>query len=261
MRYINVMLQRVSAAIILFTRLPMWRLVQPAQCHYESAVVYWPIAGYITAGATAVLMYGLSFVLPPFVTAALALSGRLILTGALHEDGLADFCDGFGGGSDKERILAIMKDSHIGTYGVIGIAMYLLLTVGLLSALPVQVAALAIIAADPFSKLCAGQLTNILPYARPEGAKNKIAYHRMSALQLVSTILSGILPTLPLLWLSGIYYGLTFALPAIMLAWLAYVMHRRIGGYTGDCCGAAYLLCELSMLTGINIVYRLWNLC
>ena len=70
------------------------------------------------------LIYALSFVLPPLAAVAIALSGRLLLTGALHEDGLADFCDGFGGGYTKERILAIMKDSHIGTYGVIGLIIY-----------------------------------------------------------------------------------------------------------------------------------------
>ena len=76
----------------------------------------------------AATLYGASLVVPWPLAVLAAIVVRLLMTGALHEDGLADFCDGFGGGgSDRQRILDIMKDSHIGTYGVLGLVLYLLL--------------------------------------------------------------------------------------------------------------------------------------
>ena len=167
-----------AAAVTLFTRLPLWKLVKVSQGNYDRAVGFLPLAGWITGGTCAVLIYALSFVLPPLAAVAIALSGRLLLTGALHEDGLADFCDGFGGGYTKERILAIMKDSHIGTYGVIGLIIYFLTISALLSSLPSLFAAVAILASDPFSKLLAGQLTNLLPYARRKEPRTR---HLISA--------------------------------------------------------------------------------
>lgn len=190
----------------------------------------------------------------PAVAAALAF--KFLLTGALHEDGLADFCDGFGGGHDKDSILRIMKDSHIGTYGVLGLICHCLLLVALLSSLPPALAAAAVLAADPFSKLCASQLTNLLPYARPEGAKNKISYSRMSALQLFLNLLFGTATLIPL-GIAGPELLSSTILPIGCVAMLILMMRRRIGGYTGDCCGASYLICEDSMIFGIVMIQRI----
>ena len=188
-----------------------------------------------------------------FPAGVIALILKLILTGALHEDGLADFCDGFGGGHDKEGILRIMKDSHIGTYGVIGLICHYLLSVSLLTSLPPLFAATAILAADPFAKFCASQLTNVLPYARPEGAKNRIAYSRMDPWQLTLNFFFGVIPLLPLGFLS--YPSLiSIIFPGLCLLFMILMMKHRIGGYTGDCCGATYLICEDSMIFGIVIL-------
>jgi len=192
------------------------------------------------------------------VVVTVALLARVLLTGALHEDGLADFCDGFGGGNNKERILAIMKDSHIGTYGVIGLILYFLLAVQALSALPSMIAATAIFACDPFAKLCASQLTNLLPYARPEGAKNKISYARMNAGQIIMQIILGVTPMIFLIQVSGYELCMAATAPIIIVTLLMLLMFKRIGGYTGDCCGATFLICELSMLLSIDIIY--WSM-
>ena len=112
----------VWAALIFFTRLPFWRLYQPPKESYRAVVEYWPLTGWLTGGLMAVTLWVGSLYLPYILAVLMAIIVRLLVTGALHEDGLADFCDGFGGGgSDRERILAIMKDSHIGTYGVLGL--------------------------------------------------------------------------------------------------------------------------------------------
>lgn len=247
------MLHDAVAAISLFTRIPAWKIVKIDKGNYDNAVTFWPFAGWITGGVTALSIWLLSFVLPAVVAVIIAAVVRLLLTCGLHEDGLADFCDGFGGGYDKEKILTIMKDSHIGTYGTLGLIMYFLLLVGLLSSLPPIVAALAILAADPFSKLCAGQLTNILPYARPEGAKNKLTYNRMSLSRIVVMVTVGIIPSIPLV-IEKTEYAFAFLLPVVMLVLLSAYMRRKIGGYTGDCCGAAFLLCEVSMLVGVGFL-------
>lgn len=123
----------------------------------------------------AATLYVGSLYMPYMVAVVLAMIVRLLVTGALHEDGLADFLDGFGGGgSDRSRILSIMKDSHIGTYGVLGLLMYELLLITTLCSLSPELAALTILMADPFSKMVTAQLIMMMPYARnEEEAKNK----------------------------------------------------------------------------------------
>lgn len=247
------MMKKFAAAVILFTRLPLWRLVNPSQEDYSDAVVFWPLVGWLTGGVTALALIGLGAVLPAFPAVICALLVRVLLTGALHEDGLADYCDGFGCGGGKEKILAVMKDSHIGTYGVIGLIFYFLLLVSLLASFPPFVAACAIFPADPFGKLCAGQLTNFLQYARPEGAKNRISYSRMGWGKLIFQIVCGVLPLFPLLAVNP-WFAFSAIAPVIAGLFLASMMWRKIGGYTGDCCGATFLICELSMLIAISAI-------
>ena len=140
---------RVWAALIFFTRLPFWRLHQPPKACYATVVEHWPLTGWLTGGTMAATLYFGSWYLPYSIAVLLAIVVRLLITGALHEDGLADFLDGFGGGgNNRERILAIMKDSHIGTYGVIGLILYVLLLAAALIAMPVELAALTILAAE-----------------------------------------------------------------------------------------------------------------
>ena len=248
-------MSNVLAALTLFTRLPIWKWVNvPKEC-YDKAVVYWPLVGWLTGGLCALIIVLCPVYWDINIVVTVALVARVLLTGALHEDGLADFCDGFGGGVTKEKVLAIMKDSHIGTYGVIGLILYFLLAVQSLAALPAWVAAPAIFACDPFSKLCAGQLTNLLPYARPEGAKNKISYSRMNAGEIALQVLFGLTPMALLIFKCGYMIGLAALAPIIACVLLMILMHRRIGGYTGDCCGATFLICELSMLLAVDIIW------
>lgn len=245
-----------AAALTLFTRLPLWKWVDIPAASYSSAVVFWPLTGWFTGALTASIFICLTYLIPPLPALLLAIIAQLCLTGALHEDGLADFCDGFGGGRDKEGILRIMKDSHIGTYGVIGLICYYLLLISLLGSMPRLMIALTLFVADPFSKFCASQLINLLPYARKEGAKNKVSYSRMSVMQFISNLILGCLPLLPLL----LYEPITsFAVlfPLLSLLCLVLYMKRRIGGYTGDCCGATYLICEVSMILGIVILLNI----
>lgn len=248
-------MKRISAAFIFFTRLPLWKVVNPPRDAYKDVVAFWPMVGWLTGGLTAFSMWVLSFVVAWPIAVILALVVRLLLTGALHEDGLADFCDGFGCGGGKDRILAIMKDSHIGTYGVLGLILYFLLTFAILSSLPVEVAALGFLAADSYGKCAAAQITNRLPYARPEGAKNKISYPKMSLGKFLICFISGIIPLAIAVFILGIRLLPAAILPYFMLVWLIHLMRSKIDGYTGDCCGAVFLLIELSFLLSLAILF------
>ena len=156
---------RIWASLIFFTRLPFWRLHQPPKECYQSVVEHWPLVGWLTGSVMAATLYFSNMVLPYTVAVILAIAARLLLT--LHEDGLTDFFDGFGGGgNDRQRILDIMKDSHIGTYGVLGLILYLALLAGALLSIEPKNAALVILTADPFAKMVASQLILMMPYAR-----------------------------------------------------------------------------------------------
>lgn len=238
----------VWAAFIFFTRLPLWRIHQPARECYRAVVEYWPVTGWLTGGVMAATLFFSSLVLPNGVAVLLAIAVRVLLTGALHEDGLCDFFDGFGGGTDRKRILGIMKDSRIGTYGVVGILLYVLVLYHVLLSMPVPVAAIAIFAADPYAKMLAAQVIQMLPYARTEEeAKAKTVYRRMSVRASALLFIQGFLPMAAFLLLFGSYvnWQVIVFCPCIVMYFLYLLIWHKLRGYTGDCCGALFLLVEL----------------
>ena len=237
------------AAFIFFTRLPFWRLRQPPKSSYAAVVEWWPLTGWLTGGAMAATLYLGSMALPYPIAVIAAIAVRLLITGALHEDGLADFLDGFGGGGkDRQRILDIMKDSHIGTYGVLGLIMYVLLLGAALLSMSSEMAALTILAADPYSKMVASQLIIMMPYARTEEtAKNKTVYRRIDWKAGVSLALQGLLPMVAFLWYTGLSWEWIIFLPCLVMYFLYLMIWHRLRGYTGDCCGAVCLLLELTV--------------
>ena len=240
---------RIWAALIFFTRLPFWRLHQPPKACYETVVEHWPLVGWLTGGVMVATLYGASMVLPYQVAVLVAIVMRLLLTGALHEDGLADFLDGFGGGgNNRQRILDIMKDSHIGTYGVIGLILYLLLLFFCLSSMSPEMAVLAILAADPYAKMLTAQLVSMMPYARrEEEAKAKVIYRKINLASGISLAVQGLLPIGLFIWYVGVAWETLIFIPALVMYFLYLLIWRRLHGYTGDCCGAVCLMVELSV--------------
>ena len=241
---------RIWASYIFFTRLPFWRLHQPPKECYKTVVEHWPLTGWLIGAVMAATLWLGSLYLPYMVAVLMAIVVRLLLTGALHEDGLADYLDGFGGGgSDRERILAIMKDSHIGTYGVIGLILYeMLLAATLFSMTPIM-AALAIMAATPYARMVAAQLIMMMPYARrAEEAKAKMVYRKMNWRASISLAIQGLLPMVAFLWMTRVSWEMVIFIPCIVMYFLYLLIWRKIHGYTGDCCGAVCLLVELTVL-------------
>ncbi|MDR3141820.1 MAG: adenosylcobinamide-GDP ribazoletransferase [Tannerellaceae bacterium] len=247
-------MRQVLAAFVFFTRLPFWRLTAIPPENFKRIIPYWPLTGWLTSGCSALVLYVMSLFLPYVIALLFAMIARLLLTGCLHEDGLADFFDGFGGGASRERILAIMKDSHIGAYGVTGLLFYFALFYALLSHLPLELASAAILAGDPFAKGVSSMIVNRLPYARSEEeAKSKAVYTKMNAGDCVICILFALLP------LSGLpapRYLLATLPPVISWYLLTSLMKKKIRGYTGDCCGALFLLCEMSFYLSVLLISR-----
>lgn len=239
---------RIWASFIFFTRLPFWRLHEPPQACYKTVVEHWPLVGWLTGGVMAAILYFGSMVMPYLVAVIAAIVVRMLVTGALHEDGLADFLDGFGGGGrDRQRILDIMKDSRIGTYGVLGLVCYELLLGATLFSLTPEMAAFTILAADPFSKMVTSQLVMMLPYARKEeDAKSKTVYRKMEWKAGVSLAIQGLLPMTGFLFLTRLPWTMIIFLPCLVMYFLYLLIRQRLQGYTGDCCGAVCLLVELT---------------
>ena len=239
------------AAITFFTRIPVWKLFVIPSESFKKMIAFWPMTGWITSGLTALAWIGFSAFLPPWVAVVLAFAFRILLTGGLHEDGLSDFFDGFGGGRTKEDVLRIMKDSHTGSYALVGMIIYFLLLAGIVSELPARFVTVALLTADPFSKMLSALIINLLPYARTEQeSKSKMLFQKAGALKLVVLLVGGLLPAIIFLdkslWLSFIF-------PIFVFVTLCFTTKSKIGGYTGDVCGAIALLCELSVFLSLYV--------
>ena len=243
---------RIWAAFIFFTRLPFWRLHEPDKNAYKTVVEHWPLVGWLTGSFMAAVLYLGSMVFPYEIPILLAIATRLLVTGALHEDGLADFIDGFGGGgSDRQRILDIMKDSHIGTYGVLGLIIYFMLLFFTLLSMKPLLAVMTILVADPYAKMLSAQLIQMMPYARTEEtAKNKTIYRRFSPVAGISLAIQGLLPMGVFLYFlhASVNWQLLVFVPAIIMYFMYLLIWRRLRGYTGDCCGALCLITELATM-------------
>lgn len=248
-------MKTVLASFIFFTRLPFWRIATVGPEYFKHVVDYWPVVGWLTGGITAGALYASSFVFPLHIAVLIAFIVRVLITGALHEDGLADFFDGFGGGTNRERILAIMKDSHIGTYGVISLIFYYLLLTATVSVFPMPMVLAVVFCADPWSKFSASMVVYMLPYARKaEDAKNKTVYERPGIFNVTIAFIAGVLP---LILLPPVYL-VSGALSYLTALCIVLFIKKKIGGYTGDCCGAAFLMCELIFFISTLIIYR-WS--
>lgn len=240
--------QDLRAALMFLTRLPVrWPGAWPEGLMARSTRAY-PLIGALI-GAAAATVLGLAWLagLPPLPAALLAVAAQILLTGALHEDGLADTADGLGGGRDRDAKLAIMRDSRIGAYGVLAMILAIAARVLALGSLPLIEAAAALIAAGAVSRACLPALMRLLHPARRDGVGASAGRPALSV--AATAFLLGLAIAGPLL---GPVAGLV-ALPAmlaavLLLAWLA---HRQIGGYTGDILGASQQVAEIAVLLSL----------
>ncbi len=250
----------IAVAAQFLTRLPVpaFRAFQTAWLPQSTR--YFPLLGAVIGSACALVWWLSATVLPPAIAVGLMLSAGLLLTGALHEDGFADACDGFGGGRSQASILAIMKDSRVGAFGVMGICLLLglkWLTLSLLN--PLMVAA-SIVVAHTLSRWCAIALSWRLTYVREDDTAKSTPW--ANSLNAKEWLLSGAVGALAVTpWIVALAPDTQAAFlralwPAVGLSALTAVLagvyfKSRIGGYTGDCLGAAQQSSELVFLLGM----------
>jgi adenosylcobinamide-GDP ribazoletransferase len=178
----------------------------------------------------------------------------ILLTGAFHEDGLADMCDGFGGGWTKEKILLIMKDSRIGTFGALGLIMVLGLKYFSLSYLPEFKIPILLLAGNTLSRWIAISFLYTHIYAREEGdSKTRPLASKMSTRDFLICSILGWAPLL-LFW----DYRILFTLPPLFMAWyyLKHLFQKWIGGYTGDCLGGVQQITEVVFYIVCGVIYH-----
>jgi adenosylcobinamide-GDP ribazoletransferase len=242
-------------ALRFFTRLPVPAWVGHSQEALDRAARYFPLVGILVGVLGGLTFMLAAFVLPISIALLFSMAATLLVTGAFHEDGLADAVDGFGGGWDKAQVLAIMKDSRIGSYGALAVALMLLAKFNALLELPDEWIAASIVAAHAASRFCSTTLIYALDYVRDDdSSRAKPLATRMGAGSLAAAAVFGLAPMTLLPWEAALA-GLLLAALATVLAARYFI--RRIGGYTGDCLGAVQQGAELATYVGILAVA--WN--
>jgi adenosylcobinamide-GDP ribazoletransferase len=261
------LLREYLVALQFFTRVPVsgalgqWADWSPDRLRASAA--HFPGVGWFVGGVACVVFALVGLLLrgspfTPLVAAIASTAATLLLTGAFHEDGLADVADALGGSAPRDQALAIMKDSRLGTYGVAALAIVLMAKVSLLAVLDGQSASgvlAAIFCAHAVSRFAPLVIVRVLTHiGDPQSSKSKPLADSIGRREL-GIALAWCLPPLVL----GIYLrGLAFAVLGVLLAaaatwWLKRLFERRLQGFTGDCLGATQQLAEIGFLFGAAV--------
>ncbi|HET7776320.1 MAG TPA: adenosylcobinamide-GDP ribazoletransferase [Azospira sp.] len=246
-------LEYFFGALRFFTRLPVPAWVGHSADGLNRAARYFPAVGLLVGAIGALAFFLAALVWPKPLAVVAAMAATIYSTGAFHEDGLSDMVDGFGGGWSKEQVLTIMKDSRVGSYGVVAIILVLLGKFLALVELPAAAVPAALVAGHGVSRGCATVLLKSLDYVREDlQAKAKPLATRIAwgELALAAAFALGGVALLGLfLPLAALLTGLLLA--ALTTLWMARLMLRRLGGYTGDCLGATQQGSELAFYLGL----------
>ena len=248
-------------AVMFYTRIPCPKNITHNPDYLNRATRYFPLIGWIVGAISGLIFYGFSQILPVSISVILSMITSIFVTGAFHEDGFADVCDGFGGGWTKEKILKIMKDSAIGAYGAIGILFLLLLKyVTLVEVLTPQNNLIHIlflfITAHAISRWAAATIIFTHDYVREdELSKSKPIAKAFTWKEVVGSAFWGLLPLV--YWMSMNYKIVFILLPVFTFRWyLARYFKKWIGGYTGDCLGATQQVGELVFYISLLVLWK-----
>ncbi len=248
----------VWSAVMFYTRLPVPGSAQHSEQILNKSRQYFPMIGLLVGSIGAGVLAAVASFLPASIAVLVSMAATVLATGAFHEDGLADCCDGFGASRDPEKILIIMKDSRVGSFALVGVLLVFGLKFSALTSITetswVQ-ATVALIAAHVLSRVAASTVADRLPYARlldqATGGESKIKPIASEPLSIAERL-----------------YGTSFALAPLAAVWWAFgwvgvmaslasavtvtgaseiYLRRRLGGYTGDCLGATQQLAEIGV--------------
>lgn len=250
--------------LMFYTRIPCPKNIDHNAGYLNKATRYFPLIGWIVGSISFLAFYVSSLFLSIETAVILAFIASVLTTGAFHEDGFADVCDGFGGGWTKEKILKIMKDSAIGAYGAIGLVLLFLLKFKLLSESILLftdnnspfLIFLLFISAHALSRLAAISIIFTHEYSRDDASsKSKPIAKEKTWKEVFGSFFFGLLP---LLVLSYFHYQILFALIPVFITryFLARYFQKWIDGYTGDCLGATQQVCEVVYYLSVLFIWK-----
>lgn len=241
-------------AIMFYTRLPVPKMLKFSDDDINQATRYLPVIGWIVGGICAIIFWGFNFFLPKSISIIFSMASGILITGAFHEDGFADVCDGFGGGYTPEQRLEIMKDSRIGTYGTIGLIFVLLFKFLMLSFFNPGEIVLFLIIAHSVSRLMPIIVIYTGRYSRSDSeSKIKPVGKKTTKLSFLVAILFALLP---LILVDLPYFLLILLLPVILTLFFKKFFMAKISGYTGDCLGAIQQVSELAIYLSAYIIIQ-----
>lgn len=256
-----------------YTRIPCPKNIDHNPDYLNKTSRYFPLIGWIVGGISFIVYYLSAVLFTNEIAVILAIIAGILTTGAFHEDGFADVCDGFGGGWTKEKILLIMKDSAIGAYGAIGVVLLFLLKFIALSELVhsaiilnkdlpftyhylLITISLLFISAHSISRLSAISIVFTHQYSREDASsKSKPIAKNFTWKEVIGALFFGLLP---LVVLSFFQWQLLLALVPVFIArfFLARYFQKWINGYTGDCLGATQQVCEVIFYLSIIGIWK-----
>jgi adenosylcobinamide-GDP ribazoletransferase len=241
----NEWLDDFKTAVAFLTRLPMPHPDGAMPGNFVRAHRMFSLVGALIGLAIGLVCLALRAAgLPDLAAAALALGAGALLTGALHEDGLADVADGFGGGRDTASKLEIMRDSRLGTYGALILLVGFAAKLSALAAIPDSYVVTSLIAAHALGRGILPAMAMNLPYARKDGlARN--AGQPEAGVVVTSLVIAFVIALLALSWANAFWAALVCGIVAVGMSWIAL---RQIGGQTGDVLGAAEQVAETAVL-------------
>lgn len=245
-------------ALMFFTRIPVPKKIDHNQDLLQKSARYFSWVGLLVGAIGAMVFLILSKIFSPALSLAFSILSTILTTGSFHEDGFADCCDAFGGGWTKTKILAIMKDSRLGTYGVVGLIAILgfkfLLLIDIMGFQLPQKTSLFMIAAHSISRLMAVSIMQQYEYVQdPDTSKSKpLADRKLTIKELVIAITGSLIT---FIFLPAIF--LIALIPVLVVRWYAGRYFKKwIGGYTGDCLGATQQICEIAFYISVLLLSK-----
>jgi adenosylcobinamide-GDP ribazoletransferase len=238
-------MRSLLVAVQLMTRVPVRLRAAPSDGELARAAAWFPLVGVGVGGVAAAAYWAVVRARLPQLAPWAALAAAVVLTGAFHEDGLADSADGLFGGRNRTRRLEIMRDSRLGTYGVLALVLTLGVQVAALGTLPPWLGWRVLVAAHALGRAAALPLT-LLPYARPptsDGGLGRPLAQRVPPVALGVALVTGTLPLALLPWPLAIGAAGAAGLVALLCARR---FARDLGGVTGDALGAVVKLTEVT---------------
>ena len=256
-------IQLFLIALMFYTRIPIKFNIEYSDDKLNASTRYFPLIGSIVGLCSFFGYFGLQFILPVEIAIIGSMIIGILITGAFHEDGLADFFDGFGGGWTTDKILDIMKDSRVGTYGMVAtilqlaVKFYCLLhLVNVLEPTHYIWIALVFITYHSLARFTAIQLCFVLDYVRAdETSKAKPIAKKHTLKEMFGVYLFGLIP-IGIFIYHNIYFIIIFIPIIILIYYFKNYLKKWIGGYTGDCLGAVEQIAEGIILLSLLAI---WN--